>query len=437
MSNSIEGWQVEPLGQLSDIAIGGTPSRDVAKYWATDGQEGEPWVSIADMTRRVLFDTRERITLAGVANSNVKRVSAQTVLMSFKLSLGKVAFAGLDLYTNEAIAAFRPGQALDSRFLYYAMPDAVSRTVTDVAIKGATLNKASLAAIRLRHPALPIQQRIAAILISLDNAIEATEALIEKHQQIKAGLMHDLFTRGVLPGGQLRPVHAVAPDLYRATPIGWIPADWEVSGLSAKQRPGEKWIRTGPFGSSLKGEHWVTSGHPVITIGALGEGEFLVGELLYVGAKDAARLFEFQLKAGDVVFSRVADVGRSVVVREQSAGWIMSSNLMRIAVDRDQVRPDYLQMLLAGDSRVKSQIRAKVNSGGREVANSQVLAQLRFAWPGSEEQDRIVELGFVAMRRGEALESERFKLQLKKQGLMQDLLTGKVAVKVPEPAVPA
>ena len=76
----------------------------------------------------------------------------------------------------------------------------------------------------LRH-----QQRVAAILTSLDTAIEKTEALIEKHQQIKAGLMHDLFTCGVLPNGQLRPSREQAPGLYRQTPIDWLPINWRAS----------------------------------------------------------------------------------------------------------------------------------------------------------------------------------------------------------------
>lgn len=274
------------------------------------------------------------------------------------------------------------------------------------------------------------QQKIAAILTSIDTAIEKTEALIVKYQQIKAGLMHDLFTRGVLPNGQLRPPRDQAPELYQETAIGWIPKDWEVSGLAPKARKGASFLRTGPFGSSLKGEHWVQYGHPVITIGALGEGDFLEEGLLFVGRKDATRLRDFQLVAGDVVFSRVADVGRSVVVRQGQAGWIMSSNLMRIAVDESVALPDFVQMQLAFDARVKRQIRAKVTGGGREVANSEVLSQLRFVWPEIEEQGRIV---VFADRVSDRLKSERnrkAKLEPEKLGLMQDLLTGKVRVKV-------
>ncbi|MCH8621003.1 restriction endonuclease subunit S [Undibacterium sp. TS12] len=282
-------------------------------------------------------------------------------------------------------------------------------------------------------PKVSAQRKIASILTAIDSAIDKTEVLISKYQQIKTGLMHDLFTRGVLPNGQLRPPRSEAPQLYQKTAIGWIPNEWDVKGLASKGRSSTSWLRTGPFGSALKGEHWRTHGHPVITIGALGAGVFTYDELFFVDDKDAARLIDFQLKPGDVVFSRVADVGRSVVVREDQAGWIMSSNLMRIAIDESLARADFLQMMLADDTRIKAQIRAHVNSGGRDVANSEVLSQLFFAWPNIKEQDRIIELSNQANCRLQSEQKKAMKLRLKKLGLMQDLLTGKVPVKVDEP----
>ena len=69
--------------------------------------------------------------------------------------------------------------------------------------------------------------KIARILQTIDQAIEKTEALIEKYQQIKAGLMHDLFTRGIGADGKLRPPREQAPELYQQTPIGWIPKEWD------------------------------------------------------------------------------------------------------------------------------------------------------------------------------------------------------------------
>lgn len=374
--------------------------------------------------------------MRGVRFSNVKPVAKGTLLLSFKLTIGRVSVAGRDLFTNEAIAAIRPSsEAVLPGFLYHSLPAVAKNAVTDTAIKGVTLNKQKLASLIVRFPRrIEVQQLIVSILDAIDQHIEKTEALITKYQQIKAGLMHDLFTRGVTPDGKLRPPREQAPGLYRETAIGWIPNEWDVSELAAKASPGIPHLRTGPFGSALKGEHWVEDGWPVITIGALGEGRFIESELLYIGDTDAARLKEFQLKPGDVVFSRVADVGRSIVIRAIHSGWIMSSNLMRISLDRTQVIPDFLQQQLAFDARLKSQIRAKVNSGGRDVANSDILNRLLFVWPHYGEQEMIVARAMAVDAQCGAEEAMREKLIRQKLGLMHDLLTGKVRVPLDTPA---
>ena len=259
------------------------------------------------------------------------------------------------------------------------------------------LRKEYVKKLKLNIPAnKTVNLKILCILGTIDQAIEQTEALIEKYQQIKVGLMHDLFTRGIDADGKLRPYREQAPALYQQTPIGWIPNEWECTRLNKKAKSGIPHLKTGPFGSSLKGEHWAENGHPVITIGALGEGCFTSSELLFISNFDAKRLFDYQMKLGDVVFSRVADVGRSVVIDIEQIGWIMSSNLMRISLDSKLVSSDFLQYQLSFDSRVKKQIRCKVNSGGREVANSEILNGLYFVWPNIDEQNETV-------RRAEAL----------------------------------
>lgn len=110
----------------------------------------------------------------------------------------------------------------------------------------------------------------------------------------------------------------------------------------------------------------------------------------------------------------------------------MSSNLMRIAVDEQVARPDFLQMALSGDTRVKKQIRSRVNSGGRDVANSDILNQLKFIWPSIAEQDKFIAIATRINQRIIGEQKKSAKLQKKKTGLMHDLLTGKVAVKVDE-----
>lgn len=338
---------------------------------------------------------------------------------------------------NEHLFILRPIQEflLDAFYLYYAMllPETrhkIERRITGSAQPG--LNSGFVNSVDIPHQDLLYQKKIARILSIIDEAIEKTEELIGKYEQIKAGMMHDLFTRGLTADGKLRPPRSEAPHLYHETPIGWIPKEWKFSVMRDKAAPGDHHLKSGPFGSELKGEHWVEDGHPAITIGALGEGFFITSELLHVGAYDAKRLSAFKLKLGDVVFSRVADVGRSAVIKDDQVGWIMSSNLMRISLDWKQVLPEFLQYQLSSDSRVKIQIRRKVNSSGREVANNETLNSIVFAWPTFEEQKAMVERADAVA--GRIIQEWQYlhKLQNQKSGILHDLLTGKVPITVDE-----
>ncbi len=78
--------------------------------------------------------------------------------------------------------------------------------------------------------------------------------------------MHDLFTRGVLPNGQLRPPREQAPELYQETAIGWISREWDISTLEDLLAPLPNNIRSGPFGSALLKNELVEDGIPFLGI---------------------------------------------------------------------------------------------------------------------------------------------------------------------------
>jgi type I restriction enzyme S subunit len=221
-------WETAFLGDLCSIEIGGTPSRNVAEYWDSAKETNNAWLSIRDLNKRVIHTTSEHISADGVKNSNVKLQSAGTVLMSFKLSIGRVAYAGVPLYTNEAIAGLR-SEAVDHDFLYQGLQHCDLLAGVDQAIKGATLNKAKLKKIKFQYPpSRDEQSKIAEILSTVDQAIEQTEALIAKQQRIKTGLMQDLLTRGIDEHGQLRTEQTHA---FKDSPLGRIPVEWEVKTI--------------------------------------------------------------------------------------------------------------------------------------------------------------------------------------------------------------
>jgi type I restriction enzyme S subunit len=134
--------------------------------------------------------------------------------------------AAMPVCTNQGFKSLVPRRNVDGPFLFYQVERLRGQFQRYAA--GSTfpeINKGDTGRVRIPHPASKHQQRrIAEVLEAVDAEIGSTSDLIAKHQQIKAGLMHDLFTRGVRPDGQLRPPHSQAPDLYQETPYGCQPA---------------------------------------------------------------------------------------------------------------------------------------------------------------------------------------------------------------------
>ncbi|WP_313023941.1 restriction endonuclease subunit S [Mobilicoccus sp.] len=166
------------LGEVCDIIVGRTPPRADPSTWGGDA----PWVSIADMNQGLsITSTKERISTAGAAKGRL--IPAGTVLLSFKLSIGKVARAGMPLYTNEAIAALPvrdPGK-VDAAYLLRALQAQDLTGGSNRAAMGSTLNKAALQAITVPLPPLGEQRRIAAIL-------DQADAIRTKRRQVLAQL---------------------------------------------------------------------------------------------------------------------------------------------------------------------------------------------------------------------------------------------------------
>lgn len=312
----------------------------------------------------------------------------------------------------------------DRRWLYWLLSYLpLKRLDTSTGVPG--LNRNDVYELDVCRPEPASRDKIAEILDTFDAAIRGAEAVVAKLKAIKQGLLHDLLTRGIDANGDLRPSQPEAPDLYKQTPLGWLPKEWntyKLPGLAQSNRPV---IKTGPFGSSLKGEHWRETGRPVITIGSFGESGFIEDELLFIDEKKAKSMIEYEVHPGDLVFSRVADVGRSLVVEENEAGWIMSSNLMRICVERKKLLPALLHIQLRHSVRLRKQMSQLVNSAGRDVANSAVLLALDIAVPPGFEQ---IEIEKAIVCNDEKLvkeEQQLNKLRLQKSGLMDDLLTGR------------
>lgn len=240
---------------------------------------------------------------------------------------------------------------------------------------------------------------------------------------MKKGLIQQLLTKGI---GHTK---------FKKTEVGEIPEEWSFYQLEGLAQEAEPVLKTGPFGSSLKSEHFTSKGVPVINIANLLEYGLDMDNLSYVSKEKALELENYKVLKGDILFSRVADIGRSIVVSELASGWIMSSNLMRIRVDDTKVLPEYLYYQIVFGSYVLRQLRSTISDAGRPVVNNKILNDLKFPIPPLEEQGKIVE-SLSAINERVSYENRRLlSLTKLKKGLMQSLLTGKSRVKADETEV--
>lgn len=182
------------LDEIFDLQMGKTPSRNNADYW-TDGQYD--WVSIADLGsyQKYVEDTKERISALAVQESGIKSVPTNTVIMSFKLSLGKTAITQEPVYTNEAIMAFIPTEkyAVLPDYFYYLFSAKDWTKGTNRAVMGTTLNKATLGAVSITVPPIDEQRKIAAILDKVSDLIAKRRQQLDKLDEMVKARFVEMF----------------------------------------------------------------------------------------------------------------------------------------------------------------------------------------------------------------------------------------------------
>lgn len=236
--------------------------------------------------------------------------------------------------------------------------------------------------------------------------------------------MHDLFTRGVTSTAQLRPTHAEAPHLYKESPLGWIPKEWEVSTL----RESCEWF-SGGTPSRNKSEWW-NGDFPWLTPKDM--KTFELSDTSEHITKEAA-LFGSRIISAGTVF---------IVVR----GMILAHSFPVVLGLKDFAFNQDIKAVQAGN-RLTSRFLAYWFVGHRDLFlkktteathgtkrfDLQEISKLSIGLPDTDEQDGIVtRLDSISMR----IDSEQAlieKLRQQKQGLMHDLLTGRVRVKMAEP----
>ena len=257
------------------------------------------------------------------------------------------------------------------------------------------------------------QKHIAAVLDTLDEVIGKTEAVIAKLKQVRTGLFHDLLTRGLDDGGQLRDPLA-HPGQFQDSPLGRIPKEWDVATLVSRISlpQGQVNPRVAPYSD------W--------TLVAPDHVESETGRLLTrrTARQQDAISGKYVFQAGDVVYSKIRPYLRKAVLATERGLCSADMYPLRPSV---AVNSRFLLTVVLGESFSRFASAVSMRSGFPKL-NRDELAEFTMGWPKRDEQDRIATVLIASDNEQSSVERELSKLRQLRSGLMADLLTGRVRV---------
>ncbi|MUV27084.1 restriction endonuclease subunit S [Burkholderia thailandensis] len=391
-----DDWDVKQLGELSSVSAGGTPSRSNANYWGGD----IPWITTTEIDFRLITESEQFITSIGLKNSAAKLMPAGALLMALYgqgKTRGKVGVLGFEAATNQACAAIilKEGYSREYAFHYLASRYDEIRKLSNTGNQE-NLNGALVRSIPVLLPPLSEQSAIATALSDVDALLSSLDALIAKKRDIKQAAMQQLLTgKTRLPGFE---------------------GEWTVKRLDQLAN-----IRSGGTPSTTVSRFW-DGGIPWCTptdITRLGGGKYLLDTSRQITSEGLSNSSAELIPANSVVMTSRATIGECAINLKP----VTTNQGFKNFVPFEDTDVNFLYYLL--QTQKQGFIQLCAGSTFLEIGKTQ-LAAYKVHLPSTKaEQTAIAEVLSDMDAELAALEARRDKTRLLKQGMMQELLTGK------------
>ena len=341
------------LKDAFNLQMGKTPSRADLSMWGGNNK----WISIADIgsAKKYISSTKECITDEGVSRSGIKVVPEGTVIMSFKLSIGKTAIVSEDMYTNEAIMAFIDNgtYCIDPNYLYHLCCGTDWTQGGNKAVMGLTLNKATLSEMEIELPTIEEQREIASILDQLDAIIEKRHDELNMIEQLVKSRFIELF-------GDTPDVEKVAiADICRIITDG------------THQPP-----------------KFVSEGIPFLFVSNIVTNEIRYDAQKFISEETYAELIKrTPIAIGDILLSTVGSYGHPAVVKTEKP-FCFQRHIAYLKPNADIVDSEYLRgAILSAD--VQRQIDEGVKGIAQKTLNLSEIRKIKLPLPPIESQKQF------------------------------------------------
>ncbi|MFA5296195.1 MAG: restriction endonuclease subunit S [Methanoregulaceae archaeon] len=414
-------WATNYIGQFTDCNAGGTPSTKNPTYWGGEIR----WMNSGELNYKIISEVQGRITIEGLKNSSAQILPSHCILIGLAgqgKTRGTIAMNMVELCTNQSIAAILPNDTFVSDYLYYnldARYDELRLISTGSSGRGG-LNLRIIRSIAVPLPPLLEQHAIAAALSDADGLIGALETLIAKKRAIKQAAMQQLLTgRTRLPG-------FAKSSGYKSTDVGVIPEDWKLSRLKSLTNL----ITVGFVGSMAY--LFVENGIPLLRGINIVPNCLDLSNLKYISGETHQIWSKSALISGDVVIVRVGFPGTACVI-PSGLGELNAASLVIVRPNKKILNSNYLCYIL-NSPLGNNQIQRRLVGGAQQVFNIHTAAEFPVPLPPLPEQTSIATILSDMDAEITALEHRLEKAQQIKQGMMQQLLTGKVRLVTPQEA---
>ena len=373
-----------------ELQMGKTPSRNNPEYWNGNNK----WISISDLgnSNKFISETKECISDKGVKESKIKIVPKGTVIMSFKLSIGKTAITAEDMYTNEAIMAFidKKKYDIDKNYLYYLLSGYNWLDGTNKAVLGLTLNKATLSQKKILIFPIEEQQKIATVLDKVSNLIALRKKQLEKLEELVKARFGEMFGDPVYTNNK-----------YKKVPLG------SVAEVGSSKRIFEK--------------EYVSEGVPFYRtkeIVELSKGNKISTQLFITQKRfDELRHTYGVPKKNDLLISAVGTIGVIWIVDGKNDFYFKDGNLLKVSPS-SIFNSIYLKMVL--ESLINS-YKLEMSTGTAYAALTiSALKQMKIYIVPYNEQEKFANFVTKVDKQKLTIQKSLDKLEILKKALMQE-----------------
>lgn len=382
------------LKDIFELQMGKTPSRNNSEYW---NKKDYKWISIADLTKtgKYISDTKEFLSQKAVEESGIKVIPANTVVMSFKLSIGKIAITMENMYSNEAIMAFNDKHVMEilPEYIFYLFKYKNWDIGSNKAVMGKTLNKTTLSEMEVEICPIEKQKEIVNILNKVMSVLDSRKLELQHLDELVNARFVEMFG-----------------DMYLNSK-GWPEAKLEsmadvVSGITKGRKTKAEDLTEVPYMavSNVKDGYidWTT----VKTIEATQQ-----------------EIEKYRLLADDVLMTEGGDpdkVGRGAIIKEPLENCIHQNHIFRVRLDESMMRPEFFAEYLQHQRSKRYFLGCAKQTTGIASINMTQLRALPVLMPPLSRQEEFVLFKAQVNKSKVAIQKALNKTQTLFDSLMQE-----------------